>query len=351
MSLDNVFTGKKVVQQIYLKNALIYQSKGWETLPSAPQVEWTKNYSGTGTGIVNNCAVDQDNNIYIAFQNFVYKISADGLLLWRKAFSGAQKICIDQDNNIYLAQLAYYNQSDNGKSPIINQIDTNGNLIKRLRAIDYIADSITGFTFDRNYLYIASQYSSQYQHLCKVDKGLQNSVDLNINDSIYNLVTSETSQYIFYSDGYNLYQIKKDDLKSSPISISSSHYMIQNMILDDLGNLIFYDGHIVFKYNIETKLVTKMPTLLESNNSTMCIDYQQNFYLIWAYSTSMVNLVKYSSDNTQIYNSFVIDTAFQGAATNGKLIADHNGNIYYIYLNSNTEVTVTKIINLVKKGN
>lgn len=351
MSLDNVFMGKKVVQQIYLKNALIYQSKGWETLPSAPQVEWTKSYSGTGTGIVNNCAVDQDNNIYIALQNFVYKISADGLLLWKKAFSGARKICIDQDNNIYLAQIALYNQSSTGTTAIINQLDTNGAVINRNKVNDYLASEITGFTCDKNYLYISSIADSQNQHLYKIDKKLKNSVDLNVNDSIYNLVTSETSQYIFYNTDLNLYRFKKDDLKYSPISISGTHYTIQNMILDNLGNLIFYDGHIVFKYNIETKLVTRMPKLLESNNSTMCIDYQQNFYLIWAYNTSMVNLVKYSSDNTQIYNSFVIDTAFQGAATNGKLIADHNGNIYYIYLNSNIEVTVTKIINLVKKGN
>ena len=63
MTLSNIFFGKKVVQQAYLNNALIYQSKGWKTLPSTCSEVWTKELGIVDTDTINQCLIDTNNNI------------------------------------------------------------------------------------------------------------------------------------------------------------------------------------------------------------------------------------------------------------------------------------------------
>lgn len=355
MSLDNVFMGKKVVQQIYFKNALIYQAKGWETLPSAPQVLWTKSY-GSQTGSFEDYAVDQYNNIYIVFMGWIYKISAEGKLICNKTMNYSYKICIDQNNNIYLAQIIYFQQNDTIRSVIISQLDTNGNVINKIKVHNYTSNIVTGFTYDKDYLYIFSIYNTDGSNsmLFRVDKDLKNSVNLNYSGTpMNNMVTSLDCPYIYYGDDA-LYQIKKEGTSvSKPTKIKDLH-SIKNIVMDNLGNVIFSNNINTYKYNIATQQVEAIPITSTNSKKSMCLDYQQNLYslnLQLSKSPFTANLVKTSSDETLIYNSQIVTNDSDNGLNNGMLIADNNGNIYFAYKNKNNEFLITKIINLVKKGN
>lgn len=354
MSLDNVFIGKKVVQQIYLKNALIYQAKGWETLPSSPQVLWNKSY-GSQQNTFKDCAVDQDNNIYIAFPDWIYKISSEGILIWKNQMLGLEKICVDQNNNIYLSQITYFEQNDNNESVIISQLDTNGNVINKIKVHDYMSNVVTGFTYDKDYLYVSSKsYPSADIVLFGVDKKLKNSVNLHfIGKEMDNMATSLDSPYIYYGLDA-LYKIKKQKTDVSlPIKIKDM-YPINNIVIDKLGNVIFSNENDTYKYNISSQQVTAIPITSTNSNKSMCLDYQQNLYslnLQLSKSPFTANLVKTSSDETLIYNSQIVTNDSDYGLNNGMLIADNNGNIYFAYKNKNNEFLITKIINLVKKGN
>lgn len=355
MSLDNVFMGKKVVQQIYFKNALIYQSKGWETLPSAPQVLWTKSY-GSQTDYFQDYAVDQDNNIYIVFTNWIYKISAEGKLIWNKTMNYSYKICIDQNNNIFLAQIIYFQQNDSVRSVIISQLDTNGNVINKIKVHNYTSNQITGFTFDKNYLYISSIYNPDGSNsmLFRIDKDLKNSVNLILNGKpMYNMVTSLDCAYIYYGEDA-MYQIKKEGINVAAPTKIKDLPSIKNIVIDNLGNVIFSNNRNTYKYNIATQQVAAIPITSTGSNKSMCFDYQQNLYslnLQLSKSPFTANLVKTSSDETLIYNSQIVTNDSDYGLNNGMLIADNNGNIYFAYKNKNNEFLITKIINVVKKGN
>lgn len=355
MSLDNVFMGKKVVQQIYFKNALIYQSKGWETLPSAPQVLWTKSY-GSQTDSFQDYAVDQDNNIYIVFTNWIYKISSEGKLIWNKTMNYAYKICIDQNNNIYLAQIIYFQQNDTIKSVIISQLDTNGNVINKIKVHDYTSNVVTGFTYDKDYIYISSIYNPDGSNsmLFRIDKDLKNSVNLILNGKpMYNMVTNLDCPYIYYGEDA-MYQIKKLGTNVTTSTKIKDLPSIKNIIIDNLGNVIFSNEQYTYKYNIASQQITEMPIVSNSTNKSMCLDYQQNLYslnLQLSKSPFTANLVKTSSDETLIYNSQIVTNDSVFGLNNGMLIADNNGNIFFAYKNKNNEFLITKIINLVKKGN
>ena len=359
MSLDNVFMGKKVVQQIYLKNALIYQSKGWETLPSAPQVEWTKNYGSTAT--VTDCAVDQNNNIYVAAGNILYKINADGVLAWKHYFScvGGMRICIDQNNNIYVA-------TPDTSNAQIQRLDTNGNVLvtgNTYNEIDLLSDVIV----DNNNLYLAgSSISPKNYYIYVFDKDL-NKIQSGTFEADALLMISNDSPYIFFAQGHNLVQIEKSKISSAyyhdintinnnlPYDSTWSSAKILRLTMDNLGNIFYLtDGLGLYKYNFNTKNTTKAA---DSSNARgdLCIDYQQNIYCI-KFDTPgsapySVNLIKTSLDGTLIYNTQIVKNDDYDGLLNSALVADNNGNIYFIYRNYNRDLLITKIINLVKKGN
>lgn len=358
MSLDNVFMGKKVVQQIYLKNALIYQSKGWETLPSAPQVEWTKNYGSTAT--VTDCAVDQNNNIYVAAGNILYKINADGVLAWKHYFScvGGMRICIDQNNNIYVA-------TPDTSNAQIQRLDTNGNVLATGVTSNPI-DTFSDFIVDNNNLYLAGHKNNhQYDYFYVLDKSLN--VIQYKNTEADALITSDNSPYIYFSTHSFLYRIEKNNFSG----ISNSNLPVINekppydtiyfganiikLAMDDMGNIYYItNSYGIYKCNINTKNITKLVDGTYAMGG-LCIDYQKNIYCL-KYSISgaspyPANLVKTSSDGTLIYDTPIVKNDSEAGLRQGAVIADNNGNIYFIYKNSNNEILITKIINLVKKGN
>lgn len=357
MSLDNVFMGKKVVQQIYLKNALIYQSKGWETLPSAPQVEWTKSF-GTTEYTPQDYSVDKENNIYIVFVNCIYKISSEGDLVWKKtiSFSPGIKMCIDHDNNIYIAI------PDNPSE--VQKLDKNGNVVKTVN-LSYRMDRFSDFISDNDNIYLSGTYNNHYDdYFYVLDKSLN--IIQHRNTRADALITSDESSYIYFSNELKLKYIEKSNFISGdeisininpPYNITTSSANIIKLIMDDMGNIYYITESLgVYKYNINTKNTTKISDAMNVRIG-LCLDYQKNIYCL-KYSRSdsssiayLANLVKTSSDGTLIYDTQIFKTDSDTNLINGGLFADNNGNIYFIYKNSNNEILITKIINLVKKGN
>ena len=357
MSLDNVFMGKRVVQQIYLKNALIYQSKGWETLPSAPQVEWTKKFGSIGSTL-GDCAMDQDNNIYFLGLNYICKISSEGGLVWKKTISSSigMRMCIDHDNNIYIAV------ADNPCK--VQKFDKNGNVVKTVD-LSYRMDRFSDFISDNDHLYLSGTYNNHYDdYLYVLDKSLN--IIQHRNTRADALITSDESSYIYFSNTLNLKYIEKSNFISGdeitininpPYNITTSSANIIKLIMDDMGNIYYITDSLgVYKYNINTKNTTKLSDARNVRKG-LCLDYQNNIYCL-KYSRSdsssiayLANLVKTSSDGTLIYDTQIFKTDSDTNLINGVLFADNNGNIYFIYENSNNELLITKIINLVKKGN
>ena len=192
----------------------------------------------------------------------------------------------------------------------------------------------------------------------KVDKKLINSDFFNpgflISFNVNNLATTETCPNIYFTNGNSLYQMKKGTSTFLIAAQIGSNNTIDSSILDNLGNVILSSSEGIFKYNIDTKQQTKIMNMgtASYNFSLRCIDYQQNLYGISFSNTPnnkvLTDLFKISSDNTLIYNSRIINDS---NATSGRLTVDNNGNIYYVYRNFNYELLITKIINLVKKGN
>lgn len=352
MTLENVFVGKKVVQQIYLNNAIIYQSKGWETLPCAPTEVWTKTCGNNST--IYNSAVDMDNNIYIATFNAVYKVNSDGILIWKKDFSGETRIGVDKDNNIFVALRTprvsgiYYDIN-------IYKLDSDGNILATNNKVNdgLVIDTLFGFTVDNSSVYVSMYYSTNNNnnYIYKLDNSLKNKTNMNI--SARCLATTSESPYLYFGSGIDLRRVEKNNFNNS-ICVNNNQIrdyqsdVIINTVVDSMGN-VFYDTQAngAFKYNPQTQKITRVTDI---TNNMLCLDYQQNLYSFYINSVGSYyfKLIKVSSDGTLIYNSKVI-TASSGLLY-GVLTIDNNGNIYYIYRNDQQQITITKMINVIKKG-
>lgn len=350
MSLDNVFMGKKVVQQIYLKNALIYQSKGWETLPSAPQVLWTKSYDNKSKPITDS-AIDQNNNIYVCSQESLCKIDADGALVWNISFPNITsiKVCVDENTNVYVA-LAI------GSGLEIKKLDPNGTTLCSNSNFNLEVSFINDFVIDNSNLYISTD-----SFLCKFDKDLKIIQQTAIISNT--LMTTNESPYLFIGQYGYLKSIEKKDIAHSspktlnskaPYGLSNNDSYIFDIVLDNLGNIFYTTNHLgTYKYKASTQEVIKWA---DSNTRSLCIDFQQNLYCIECLMTSdssiySASLIKTSSDGTLIYNSKVAQNENVFTINTGQMLVDNNGNIYLIYKKHSGELLITKIINLVKKGN
>lgn len=349
MTLSNVFIGKKVVQQIYMNNALIYQAKGWETLPSTVQEVWTKKYDNFNRG---TCTIDLKGCIYYANGVSLSKFDSDGMLLWQKAYPEAYKVCIDSDNIPYLASKTQV--PDTYRLGVkINKIDESGNSIQEaFISSNYYVDSITNFIMDNDYLYASTVYqdsgSGFYPHLFKADKNLKMIAVVDTNPA--NLITTNEDQYLYYSSGTQVLRIEKSSLKNGALVFNANN-SINSISFDKLGNIVYSAGSDLYKYNIDSKSVTTVKGTTNSYCKQFCIDYQQNLYSINGdiRTNYKINLVKVSSDNTVIYDINIGEEVASNILS-GDLLVDNNGNIYYLYINITKQLVIKKLINLVKKG-
>lgn len=107
MTLSNIFIGKRVVQQTFLNDAQIYQSKGWQPLPSTMQIVLEKNYTEVDNSTIVSVKTDSNSNIVIDKQSEILKTDSDGELLWQRKISNTvTDIVISENDNILYSSAA-----------------------------------------------------------------------------------------------------------------------------------------------------------------------------------------------------------------------------------------------------
>ena len=351
MTLSNIFFGKKVVQQAYLNNALIYQSKGWETLPSTCREVWTKELGIVDTDTINQCLIDTNNNIYILTHYQIFKLNSEGTLIWSKTIADIQRIAIDTDNDVYIA-FADTNYS------YIAKLDNNGNIENKFKASDSLCNVIANFIVDGNYFYLSGNYNNDSNgYFFKIDKQskLITKAVMSLNKST--LVANDSFLYAGLEN--KLIKIDKSNISNyTPVCTTQSSYTVGNVVLDGIGNAIFTDIYgAVYKYNFENKVSAEYSRKIVDSNPTIALDYQKNLYFISDESNVtgyILSLMKYSSDGTLIFDTQIL-TSHDNSMFHGKLVVDNNGNIYYLYNKYNSDLNyslmVKKIINIEQKGN
>lgn len=332
MTLSNIFFGKKVVQKAYLNNALIYESKGWQTLPSTCTEVWTKSYEKVGS--IRAIVKDDSDNIYIGSDNMVYKFDPDGNLKWKCAV-GTVTVMITA---IVVYPTYIYCSDNNGD---FFKIDINGNLLSNSKITSFLPVSSTDYIVDM-------QKDDDYIYAIALNKLIKLNSNLAVIDNVgitnnTCCLTTNNGPYVFV--GTNNYGIRfeKNNLKNSTNLPGHSYYFVTGSItLDNIGNL-YLGSHtqtVLLKYDVEScRLITDLSS---SYISDLCTDNQENCYI----AVSSVLLKKYSSDGTLIWDNVPIPASND----NMKVITDSNGNIYVAYIDSNGMLTIKKFINLVKEN-
>lgn len=360
MTLSNIFFGKKVVQQAYLNNALIYQSKGWETLPSTCMEEWTKDYDDA-TSYIYDCAIDLDNKIYVVTnngKNNVIKLDSDGKIIWKKYYKDANRVKIDSNNNAFIVSYT----DDSYHQITINKLDSNGNgeSVNVGKVIqNHSLDRCKDFVVDDDFFYFScydNYYSSYYYYIVVTDK---NGKLLNYKsvDSSVDCIGTDNNRYLYYSDYNQLFRINRKDLTNnvqinSSVGNTNSGDYIKKITIDLFGNIVCmttYSGAIV------VDKLGKQIAKYDFNgygSPYMCIDYKGNIYGFSIKNNESNNkFTKYSSDSTLIFRTDTLNISGSGNNSSfNNLVTDYHGNIYYLYCFEN-ELTIKKLINIEKKGN
>lgn len=376
MTLSNIFFGKRVVQQAYLNNALIYQSKGWETLPSTCTEAWTKSYL-MSSGLY-NLTSDLDNNIYAVSDTSLYKLNSEAEILWQKDFSNEELhdpyyIQINNTtNSVFVLRVG----SRNNFKCYIDEFSLDGSLkneydIKAIANIGF--NSVQAYVVDDRYIYISvyyydySNYIYGNKYLVKIDMIEKKAVQIANTDYINSGCLVSCGKYLYAAidqgpinpdSGMYLVKFNKEDLShyaliNTWVDVSDSFNEIKAITTDKLGNIIYKTrGNGTFKYNVDSKDKVKLPVFIRNVNNSIHLDYKQNIYIIEGISDDgstngtpeSASLLKISSDNTLIYRIPLTDNL------SPSFTVDYQGNIYYCWYSSG-QTYIKKLINIEKKGN
>lgn len=350
MTLSNIFFGKKVVQQAYLNNALIYKSKGWETLPSTCSEVWTKSYDKIN-GIYSAIVKDNSDNLYVSSKNSVYKIDSEGNLKWKYVIGDTTMTTsiVVFPTYIYCA----YIDITGTNLGYVAKIDTNGNLISTVDVHSLVPISASSYfndmQKDNNNIYaITPTYLLKLNQDLKVIDGIEIS---SYTGCAATRIAINNGPYIFVGTGNYGFRLDKSNFKNSislPGAGLGNNFNITTLKMDNIGNL--YASSFIYpcaalKYDVETcKLIT---TLYIAASYDICTDSQENVYFVYLNSNS--KLEKYSSDGTLIWDNIQIP-ALDTSKDTIKIVTDSNNNIYVAYIDSNGMLAIKKFINLVKEN-
>lgn len=352
MTLSNIFFGKKVVQEAYLNNALIYKSKGWQTLPSTCTEVWTKSYEKVDNFGFGSIAKDDLDNLYIGIDQYLCKIDSNGKLIWKTnllADKGSFKSSVIDSiilakNYIYCA--IDYSMVDNGNTDwfyCLAKVDNNGNLINIATINSVMPNTFYGAKMVKDDSNIYAESSS---NLYKFDLDFKLIDYVTISDSS-TCLTTNNGPYVFVGTRNYGIRIEKNNLKNS-ISLPGYSYsfITDSITIDNIGNL--YLGSRtqsgLLKYDVENcKLITALSLY---DTFALCTDNQENVYFVQNSSNGTYQLNKYSSDGTLIWDNLQIPASNNSM----KVIADSNGNIYVAYIDNNSMLAIKKLINLVKES-
>lgn len=295
MTLSNIFIGKRVVQQAFLNDAQIYQSKGWQALPSTMQIVFEKHYTEADNSTIVSVKTDSNSNIVIAKQSEILKTDSDGELLWQKKISNiVTDIVISENDNILYSS----------KAGITMLNGTDGTII----SVERDSTSISALATDGKYIYAASMPPA---HLFMIDFKSGNAVsDITLSptyssNQISSMITGNFP-YIYmisYSDGGGtLIKMQKQEPFSVKSIVYDSFMGWQSKVMaDSLGNAyITYSGDL-HKYSKDGPLLWKVETPFSNHGgyfSELTVDSQDN-----AYVNDRYNIYKYSSDGTYLWES------------------------------------------------
>lgn len=350
MTLSNIFYGKKVVQKAYLNNALIYQSNGWETLPSTCTEVWTKNYERVGS--FNSIAKDSEDNIYIGTNYILYKIGPDGDLKWKAKVNTTTITNCSVTGIVITSDCIYCSYSENDGYSVkgyVSKLDKSGNLISNTN----VNTILTGIS-DKYFVDIKNDsdniYAITLNYILKLDFDLKLIEYAAVPYTAYCLAV-DNGPYVFVGTGNYGTRFNKDNLKNSTNFVSSiiSNFASNTISLDSIGNVYFGSNiqNSIFKF--DTKTGQFKTTIFLTLNGNKCfslnVDSQDNLYVIYYNGTNYL-LRKYSSDGTLIWDNVQIPTTYAFL----KVITDSNNNIYVCYLDGSASLTIKKLVNLIKKG-
>lgn len=399
MTLSNIFFGKRVVQEAYLNNALIYKSNGWETLPSTFTEAWLKKYDNFDSFGSEKLVFDSENNFYCILRDKttqkanLYKFNSDGTVLWHTNidqlnyngyFLGCRDVYIDSNDNVYWS---YCQTNYTPMHCYIDKLDKNGQLLTQwnftnsIPDITYSYDTVVSFILEDDYCYIYIDnhrrhidYHHEKGYKCKLHSDGTYDVLASSNDQgSYNNLTL-VNGYLYGIDKYysprSVTRVNKDTLVGYTFALADdsvnddAYDDINEMVADGFGNIIYSrDNGNYWKYNPNAdpsvSPYTRIYTTILRYSHNISIDDAQNIYLVgveYLNSNEVTKLAKISSDGTIIYNT-LFDTKLPGATQtlayrSGIGGVDHNGNFYYLWgdqVNSTAVIGLVKMVNIVKK--
>lgn len=348
MTLENIFFGKKVVKQAYLNNALIYQSKGWETLPSTYQEQWIKSYDKS---VINAIAKDDSNNIYMGAGVMLYKVGPDGDLKWKTNVK-ANIDNIRQINGIVVLPGCVYCafiEMQTNTDGFISKFDINGNLISTIN-INTLSTSLANTYFVGMVNDKSNIYAITSSLIYKLDFNLK-VIDYTTVPYTAGCIAINNGPYVFVGTGKFGVRFNKDNLKNSINLVGNVNINLSttSIALDSIGHVYLGStaNNSLYIFNAENCQLLETRFLGNNSDKTYSFysDNQDNLYVVYQRSTNYV-LRKYSSDGTLIWDNLSIPTS----SASIKIITDSNNNIYVCYLDSSSNLTIKKCINLIKKG-
>lgn len=351
MTLSNIFFGKKVVLQAYYKNALIYQSQGWQNLPTNCLQVWDK-----GTGFGDQCdsylaKVDNKNNLIVSGNKSgnskLLKISSDGDVIWSVNIpTSSNGLIVGENDKIYCLT----SQGINGSFVSYLKIyDTNnGTEIKTIditKAIGSPSLAGVGLAADSQFIYCLLQLKlvvfNYNGELVKPAFQL---------DNYANCIAADLKKYIYigYAEGTvrydksNLNNQLKVDRNPMPPATQIACDGLGNMY--ELANSSYLDkvwsesGKILYTYSIDANSYDRI--------FSSCTDYKNNvYYLKYVNYTGKNMLMGYNPDTSVKWSGIEVNSS----TWNNVIVADSLGNIYVVYSGKDDQkLRIKKLINVVK---
>lgn len=389
--LSNIFYGKKLIKQVIMNNATMYQSKGWETLPSTYQEQysiapvklnnmnqkilkivsdtkgntivltalslycfnsagdnlWTVNVRDYGT-VSNNTAF----NDCIIVNDYVWACS-DGYIYIFVIKNGAW------DNTIPSNSLTIPKLSNSEHVPYFASLTLHNNKVYVGYASVYrVNGSSVAATLGYSVVNPDGSYTSNSTILLATRAGIGgctnivnaiNTPSTTIHDFMKDLYWDKDEKLYFVYSQYNIiqYNLKTNSARGIPIPENLSAYsdLSVHITVDSLGYLYLAYYNMAWKFDLDvTKPVLWRKVLQEYIPSlggtyvlyAQCIEvdsqdncYIQSFVHVGAYYTDNGVLYKFSSDGTLIWkNQKTVYNNGNDAAYKTSMYIDSHDTIY-----------------------
>lgn len=387
MALDNIFMGKKVVQQAYLGNKLIYQTNGWSGIPE----DYTKSdlppVALNAFQLNTNITYLPDNTLAIGYIGKstigsnsgvpnITKIDLNGNVIWNgsEMFSLASRYEFSPYLRGYTEGNAgsgyvYAIGSDisKGSQPsgantywygLFELSNKNGEINNYLALSASSSHNKTlqypqSVCYDNDYIYVLFIDYNSNTYVSKFDYKFNEVIHLK---PVHNYISTAigcypNSKYLYVNDvSYGrIYKLNKDTLERvdafQPTNNVWDSAYINKLFVDNMDNIYFfanrnfnpyYNPYTFIKYSTANKSVVYTYNL--SSNSyyiaDATIDTNFNTYLYcYEYSNgSIYTIVKLDPSGKILWKTAALDNGI----LNNSIAVDKYGSVYYSRWNSNS---------------